>query len=69
MYCHHNLHFSAWSLYIGRAVRLVHLLDSTQSLVIHHYILICASLNTIVEVMVRVYKDIWATVVGEELPC
>ena len=31
---------------LGRAVRLVQLFPSTQSLVIHHYILVCASLNS-----------------------
>ena len=32
-----------------------------------HFAAIMASFS--VEAMVRVYKDIWATVVGEELPC
>ena len=33
---------SVWSL-LGRAVRLVHLFPSTQTLVIHHHILVCTS--------------------------
>ena len=32
-----------------------------------HFAAIMASFS--VEAMVRVYKDIWATVVSEELPC
>ena len=32
-----------------------------------HFAAIMVSLS--VEAMVRVYKDVWATVVGEKLPC
>ena len=45
MHGYRNLHFSACMESLGRAVRLVHLFLSTQSLVFHHHILVCASLN------------------------